>query len=204
MNDHVGKPIEPLELWATLRRWLPSDGVRSEVKTTAAVGLPDWRLPGIDLASGLRRVLGKQQAYLGLLGKFAKGQRQFVGQLRQALGDGDRERAERLAHSLRGLAGNLGAAQLQAQAGELERGIHQGRAWPSWSARCWSWNRRCWRWSEPSMNSCVSNAGARGRRLRPDAPGAPVQAPGAAVRGRRSARRKALRRTGAIAAQRLQ
>ncbi|WP_271104102.1 response regulator [Pseudomonas tohonis] len=127
MNDHVGKPIEPLELWATLRRWLRSDGLRGEVKTAAAaVGLPDWRLPGIDLASGLRRVLGKQQAYLGLLGKFARGQRQFVGELRQALGDGDRERAERLAHSLRGLAGNLGAAQLQAQAGELERGIRQG------------------------------------------------------------------------------
>ncbi|MDU9411905.1 response regulator [Pseudomonas sp. zfem005] len=126
MNDHVSKPIEPLELWATLSRWLRGSRGLGEPPKPVVANLPDWVLPGVDIASGLRRVLGKQQAYLGLLGKFARGQRAFIASLRQALGDGDRDSAERLAHSLRGLAGNLGATALQAQAEALERSIHQG------------------------------------------------------------------------------
>lgn len=125
MNDHLGKPIEPEQLWATLQRWLPAG---AEPQAGAAQAAPlDWQLPGVDLASGLRRVLGKRELYQRLLGKFASSQSTFPAQLRGALASGETEHAERLAHSLKGLAGNLGAADLAAQAANLESALKDAR-----------------------------------------------------------------------------
>ncbi|MBD9417357.1 response regulator [Pseudomonas sp. PDM16] len=125
MNDHLGKPIEPAELWATLSRWLQ---VREAVQTLASpVVLPNWPLPGVDLASGMRRVLGKPELYLRLLDKFASGQADVVERLRAALIAGEQESAEREAHSLKGLAGNLGAVDLATQAAAVESAIKDAR-----------------------------------------------------------------------------
>ncbi|MFI8745026.1 response regulator [Pseudomonas sp. NPDC077186] len=126
MNDHLSKPIEPATLWATLQRWLPA--------AAAVAGAPaeptdlGFALAGVDVASGLRRVLGKRALYLELLGKFAAGQGEFPAQLRAALADADGARAERLAHTFKGLAGSIGAGALQAQAAALEQALRQGAA----------------------------------------------------------------------------
>ena len=130
MNDHLGKPIDPAELWRTLARWLPaSETPPAPLPASMAMHetVPAWQLPGVDVASGLRRVLGKPQQYQRLLGKFAASQKDFPGQLRAALAAGEREIAERLAHSLKGLAGNLGATDLASQAAALESAIKDER-----------------------------------------------------------------------------
>ena len=87
----------------------------------------DWQLPGVDIDSGLRRVLGKRELYQRLLGKFVASQGDFPAQLRAALAANQQESAERLAHSLKGLAGNLGATDLAAQAATLESAIKDAR-----------------------------------------------------------------------------
>jgi two-component system, sensor histidine kinase and response regulator len=124
MNDHLGKPIDPGELWHTLGRWLSASTAPSSA-AGGALGepLPAWQLPGVDVASGLRRVLGKRELYQRLLGKFAASQKDFPAQLRAALAAGESETAGRLAHSLKGLAGNLGAMDLAAQAATLESAV---------------------------------------------------------------------------------
>ena len=125
MNDHLGKPIEPAELWITLGRWLVA---RAEPQAQVAQATaPDWVLPGVDVASGLRRVLGKPELYRRLLDKFAASQAEFAPRLRQLLAAGEQEGAEREAHSLKGLAGNLGAGDLAAQAAALESAIKDAR-----------------------------------------------------------------------------
>ncbi|WP_373387612.1 response regulator [Pseudomonas alcaligenes] len=125
MNDHLGKPIEPAELWTTLGRWLVA---RAEPQAQVAQATaPDWLLPGVDVASGLRRVLGKPELYRRLLDKFAASQAEFAPRLRQLLAAGEQEGAEREAHSLKGLAGNLGAGDLAAQAAALESAIKDAR-----------------------------------------------------------------------------
>ncbi|MGK8437888.1 response regulator [Ectopseudomonas hydrolytica] len=124
MNDHLSKPIEPTALWSTLMRWLPDvdSGLRQAQETVEL----DLQLPGVDVAAGLRRVLGKRELYLELLGKFASVQADFPAQLRGALANGDTARGERLAHTFKGLAGSIGASALQAQAAELERALASG------------------------------------------------------------------------------
>ncbi len=125
MDDHLGKPLDPDQLWRTLARWLR---VATPGSNEPASTPPAWELPGVDLASGLRRVLGKPELYQRLLLKFAASQKDFTGQLRLALNQGEGEAAERLAHSLKGLAGNLGAVDLQTQVALLENALKDSRA----------------------------------------------------------------------------
>ncbi|MBB2493384.1 response regulator [Aquipseudomonas ullengensis] len=127
MNDHLGKPIDPSELWSTLGRWLQIRDEPLLEGMPAAESAPAWHLPGVDMASGLRRVLGKPELYQRLLSKFAASQADFPGQLRSALAAGESDSAERLIHSLKGLAGNLGALDLAAQAATLESAIKDAR-----------------------------------------------------------------------------
>ena len=130
MNDHIGKPIDPDRLVATLARWVrPSrHELHSAVSglTPADEELPD--LPGVNVKEGLRRVGGKVSSYRALLEKFSVSEHDVVARIREALASGDSITAERLAHTLRGIAGTLSAATLQYEAGLLEGRIKTGGA----------------------------------------------------------------------------
>ena len=71
-------------------------------------------------------MLGKREAYLGLLRTFASGQRSAPDVIRAALAEGRQKDAERAAHTLKGVAGSIGARQLQAEAGEVEAALRRG------------------------------------------------------------------------------
>ena len=77
-------------------------------------------LSGIDAAGGLRRASGNVALYQRLLERFAEGHRGDAAQVRKALDEGDFRTAERIAHSLNGLAGNIGANPVQTEARALE------------------------------------------------------------------------------------
>jgi two-component system sensor histidine kinase/response regulator len=78
-------------------------------------------VPGLDTKDGLMRVGGNQKLYLKLLRQFADQQGSAVEQISTALAKGDAAVAERLAHTLKGVAGNIGAKPIQAAAGSLEK-----------------------------------------------------------------------------------
>lgn len=127
MNDHIGKPLDPDRLVATLAKWLrPSRTTGSApppqiVSTSAPVSLPD--LPGVKVAESIRRIGGNVALYYSLLDKFRANQRNVVQKIRAARASNDLKTAEILAHTLRGIAGNLGAEYLQNKAELLERNI---------------------------------------------------------------------------------
>jgi len=130
MNEHVPKPIDPGELYAAIRRWFKpraqvlnpppattlSDGMtfRSDGKV-----LPK-HLDGIDVVEGLKRVAGNRNLYRSLLLKFRQSQARAVEDIREALAAGDQERAHRIAHTVRGVAGNIGAKELQFAAAAVD------------------------------------------------------------------------------------
>jgi PAS domain S-box-containing protein len=128
MNDYVAKPIEPEMLFTALVKWIKprNQAVASDKRSSQAVGLEPldkYDIDGLDVALGLKRVLGKQPLYLSMLKKFIAGQKNAPGQITEALNADDWSTAERLAHTLKGVAGNIGASQLQAEAEELETAI---------------------------------------------------------------------------------
>lgn len=130
MNDHIGKPIDPDKLIATLAKWVhPAKTIKSALPPPMQQGsapdtLPD--LPGVKVSESVRRMGGSVDLYYSLLDMFSTNQKNIVRDIRASLAAGDLKTAERQAHTLRGIAGNLGAESLQNQAELLEKNIKNG------------------------------------------------------------------------------
>ncbi|GGP28202.1 response regulator [Silvimonas amylolytica] len=121
MNDHLAKPIDPGALWQVLRRWLPV-AARTEPPPEAAdtAKLDTPMITGLDTTDGLYRVRGNARVYHDLLRRFAQGQRNAVAAMRDAQVAGDTATAVRLAHTTKGVAGQIGAHEVQALAEAAE------------------------------------------------------------------------------------
>jgi two-component system sensor histidine kinase/response regulator len=132
MAGHIAKPIDPALLFDTLskvpRRAAEVDiagtGAAPEAASEAPAELP--RIDGLDSADGLRRVGGNNKLYVNLLRQFATQQADAVGQINAALAAKDVESAIRLAHTLKGVAGNLGARDVQHLAAAVETLLRDG------------------------------------------------------------------------------
>jgi HPt (histidine-containing phosphotransfer) domain-containing protein len=129
MNHHLPKPIDPGELYAAIKRWFkPHASVSSPQSSTPHAAMTDREvaiedLDGIDVADGIKRFAGNRHLYRNLLLKFRKSQADAAAEICQALAAGDRPRAERIAHTIRGIAGSIGAKELEAAAAALEHGL---------------------------------------------------------------------------------
>jgi len=139
MNDHVVKPINPDELFSVLMKWIePGEREFNFGPTTASQGpgktvgpsrdqLPE-AIEGINLKEGLMRVGGNAKLYRSLLIKLRDDYTTSAEEIAGQLKSGEIEQAERLAHSIKGVAGNVGATALQEIAAALEHAIEQGEA----------------------------------------------------------------------------
>jgi two-component system sensor histidine kinase/response regulator len=143
MNDFLVKPIDPEDMWTILLRWVrpreAAPATRAPAAAPAAPVVPAATRPaqpgelpqgieGLDTVLGLSRMAGKKTLYLAMLARFIAGQGPVGAQIREALAAGDPATAERLAHTLKGVSGNVGATRIQALAGELEQAIKDGHA----------------------------------------------------------------------------
>ncbi len=130
MNDHVAKPIDPDDLFTALIRWLPKrgdDGPATPHPAPAPSTLPPIPAAGqddarriLDPEAGLRRVLGKQGTYHTLLHRFVSQHADAATRIAGFIASGDGASATREAHTLKGVAGTLGARDVQARAADLE------------------------------------------------------------------------------------
>ncbi len=134
MNDHLTKPIDPEELWAKLLLWIKPRTVPLG-PDLSPVPLSSDEIPhtidGLDTMAGLYRVAGKKSLYLSLLRKFKIRQKSSAAAIATALDQDDWDTAERLAHTIKGLAGTLGAQRIQSLAGLLEQAIRHREPRPS-------------------------------------------------------------------------
>ena len=130
MVDHIAKPIDPPAMFQTLARWVRTDAVSAPAASGMAGGgesppdpheLP--RIDGLDAAAGLKRVAGNRVLYLSLLRQFADRQADAAAQVAAAMASGDRATAERTAHTVKGVAGNIGLKKIHSTAAALEKAI---------------------------------------------------------------------------------
>jgi len=118
------------EITSVLRRvdeieqdWMASASLpneQSEPRNRSAT----WSgLVGVDVEAGLQRVLGNEDTYRLMWTRFVQDQAGVVGRIDELMAIGRRDEAVLLAHTLRGVAGNLGARRVQALAATLETGL---------------------------------------------------------------------------------
>lgn len=124
MNDYVPKPIDQQELFAALIRWIrPGERavppVSPEEQPAATIDLPE-SLPGLNIEMALKKLGGNKGLYQRLVMEFRKKYHDSHRMLRQADKEGDSELLERMGHTIKGLAGNMGASVLFDAAREIE------------------------------------------------------------------------------------
>jgi polar amino acid transport system substrate-binding protein len=131
MNDHVAKPIKPKLLYETLVRQLRPDaevnGYSDNEKASgsasqeAAGDLP--RLEGIDLQAGLGAVNNDWKLYTRLLYNFYCRHQGLKELIQTELERTNFSVVQRLVHTIKGVAGTLGAKRLSEISSQLESAI---------------------------------------------------------------------------------
>ena len=136
MDDHVAKPIDVKQLFNCLGQWIKPDPERiaetpeqtPEVPQAPLSGqsaLPQT-IKGINLKEGLMRIGGNEKLYRKLLMKLRDDYAGAGQEIKTLLNSDKGAEAERLAHSIKGVAGNVGAGSLQEAAAALESTIKKG------------------------------------------------------------------------------
>ncbi|EJL96986.1 PAS domain S-box [Pseudomonas sp. GM102] len=131
MNDHISKPLDVDDMFATLAKWIRPRTAAQAAPSSPDAGLPDGlpdRLADIDMVAGLASCMGRRELYLRLLCKFRDSQTGFTEHFQAALADPDAGAARRVAHSLRGTAGNIGAKTVAQAAAALEQACQNGES----------------------------------------------------------------------------
>jgi CheY-like chemotaxis protein/HPt (histidine-containing phosphotransfer) domain-containing protein len=127
MNDYVPKPIDRKELFAALRKNIPDLNKNVADKPDPPQKKPEASkpeypsvLPGLDIEEGLKRLGVTWDKYFNILEEYYSVYQNFSEEFKNLVDKKDYETARLKAHSLKGAAGNISAAELGAAAGDLE------------------------------------------------------------------------------------
>ena len=134
MKGFVSKPINPSEVVKAIVNWavrpeLPikrTSKKENTIKTESGLPLDLSKLNDLNIEEGLERVGGNKKLYCSILIKFRDRYTNLLEELNEGVEKGDREKLQRDLHTLKGVAGNIGANQLHKQATLVEEHFMEG------------------------------------------------------------------------------
>jgi signal transduction histidine kinase/CheY-like chemotaxis protein len=116
MTDHLTKPLEPDNVLAVLLKSLPEPKLEDFSCNRLKPSIINTELPtkiiGIDQETAMRRLAGNTSLYKSLLIQFASDYRQICPLIGRHIKEGNLQDAAKLVHTLKGVAGNIGALEL--------------------------------------------------------------------------------------------
>ena len=134
MNDHIPKPIELQLLLSKLLQWIPPKKNETTVSTNQPLESPPKELPanvpGLAIATALNRLNQNTSLYLRLLDVFQRNQSNTAEKMQELLAEENLVEAARLAHTLKGIAGSLGAKGLETASRTAEAQLREGNVVP--------------------------------------------------------------------------
>ncbi|MBF0380807.1 MAG: response regulator [Magnetococcales bacterium] len=121
MNDHLAKPVRPERLYSTLTKWISNKTpLKTKQDDENNHEAPFLALPDIDTDEGLKRMGGNRDSYLRLLIRVREDHAKDSEAIKNALQQKDIKTAQRITHTIKGVAGAIGAKSLRKQAIYLE------------------------------------------------------------------------------------
>ncbi len=116
MDDHVSKPVDPERLYQTLEKWLPEIKINYKYEDIESCE----SLPGVNINIGLRRLQGNKKLYFKLLKQFCYKHCNDAQKIVELIDKGDFDAAQRIAHTIKSIAGTVGAIELFNAAQDIE------------------------------------------------------------------------------------
>jgi len=154
MNDHVSKPIDPMQFFECLKHWRATkpngaNSIEAPIPVLADVVVEKRAVPTaasiaplaapasesrpapierkeLDVKVGLGYVLNNPSLYLRMLKQFCSSETDCVKRIHQALTANELEPALRFSHTLKGLSATLGGTAVSDIAGRIEKVISHG------------------------------------------------------------------------------
>ncbi|MBF0613684.1 MAG: response regulator [Magnetococcales bacterium] len=128
MNDHVAKPIDKRELYRALLHWIawrnPAESAGASLSIPADSGLVTEEMvaiPGIDALAALERMDGNHELLHHLMIRFRRDYLDAMPHLKTLLTTAQWKAAGEWVHTIKGVAGNIGAEGVFMTARELEK-----------------------------------------------------------------------------------
>ncbi len=122
MNGYLTKPVDIEALLDALVQWIP---VREQPQPPRERQADDittpQQIPGIDVSAGLKRIGGNWSAYKRVLSAFRQSNSDVGEKLKLEISTLDISTAKKTVHSLKGVAGTIGAMPLHQLALQLEK-----------------------------------------------------------------------------------
>ncbi|HTD06317.1 response regulator [Undibacterium sp.] len=120
MNDHLAKPIDLDEVVTTILRHCKHDNPLGAAAPPAEIVTLPQDASAIELDRALQRLGGNKALFFILVQRFSTDIPGMVVDFRQHLEQGDRNKAANVMHTLKGIAGTMGATQLAKYAADAE------------------------------------------------------------------------------------
>lgn len=140
MNSHIVKPIDPVVLYEELAKFLPVAAEAPQAQATTVVAGESTqlagndsefvarfeRIPEFDAAAGLYHANSNRTLYLKILQGFVRDYGTRFVELRKLVEASKFEEATRVAHTVKGLSGTIGATHVQSLGLAVETSLSKG------------------------------------------------------------------------------
>ncbi|MBF0193738.1 MAG: response regulator [Magnetococcales bacterium] len=137
MNDHISKPIDKTKLYATLTKWIkpqnivaPADAAQTEQPLNIATLKLPQSIAGIQLNEALDRLNNNQPLLKSILLEFHRTYSMAATDILELIDNKQANNlmsAKNIAHSIKGMAGNLAATELYNSATNLEMALKESQ-----------------------------------------------------------------------------
>jgi CheY-like chemotaxis protein len=123
--DIITKPINTDEMFITISKWIKDEfldvsEIVNNVKSLTKVPDEINNITSINVDEGLKRVNGNTKLYYKLLSSYVESNRNIVETLKYKIKEETWEEATRIAHTLKGVSGSIGAKDVYELSGKIE------------------------------------------------------------------------------------